>query len=571
MTAMPPALRCAALAVSVLALGAPAGTALQAPERPAPQAPSAPQPQAVPGPFAQPRSSLITLRAILESREAKRAELAAKNRELEAEPNRERQLVLLEEARSLQAQIAELDLSFEAVATGIDVPAFMGVGRDSFDIRSELENLLQPIIQELKAATEDPRQLEQLRAELAFQQERQRLARAAITHLETLVGESRDAELRAQLEASLAAWRNKLKETQNRETVARFQLDTRLQERKSLIQSTRSVFSSFFRSRGRNILLAGVTLLGVFLGLRFLYDRLRRISPVHRRKNRAFYVRLIDVVFFLFTGVAAVFAALLVLYVAGDWVLLGITLLFLLGIVWASKTALPQQFEQVRLLLNLGSVREQERVLHEGLPWRVSRLSLYTLLANPELTGGVIRLPIRALVGLNSRPYSDKELWFPCRPKDWVFLADGRRGKVLLQTPETVRIELLGGSKVTYRTADFLALNPELMSDGFRVSVTFGIDYRHQAICTTEVPQAMRARLEKELSALIGAEHVRAVSVEFQEAGASSLDYLAQVDVDGEVAERYERIRRALQRILVDECNDQGWVIPFTQITLHQA
>jgi hypothetical protein len=30
-------------------------------------------------------------------------------------------------------------------------------------------------------------------------------------------------------------------------------------------------------------------------------------------------------------------------------------------------------------------------------------------------------------------------------------------------------------------------------------------------------------------------------------------------------------IRHAIQRILVDACNDNGWEIPFTQITLHQA
>lgn len=30
-------------------------------------------------------------------------------------------------------------------------------------------------------------------------------------------------------------------------------------------------------------------------------------------------------------------------------------------------------------------------------------------------------------------------------------------------------------------------------------------------------------------------------------------------------------IRHGIQRILVDACNDQGWEIPFTQITLHQA
>jgi hypothetical protein len=30
-------------------------------------------------------------------------------------------------------------------------------------------------------------------------------------------------------------------------------------------------------------------------------------------------------------------------------------------------------------------------------------------------------------------------------------------------------------------------------------------------------------------------------------------------------------LERALARLLVDVCNENGWVIPFTQITLHQS
>jgi hypothetical protein len=64
---------------------------------------------------------------------------------------------------------------------------------------------------------------------------------------------------------------------------------------------------------------------------------------------------------------------------------------------------------------------------------------------------------------------------------------------------------------------------------------------------------------------------VRSIKVEFQSAGTSSLDYVVLADFDGSLGSRYNFIKRRIQSICVDVCNDNGWVIPFTQITVHQA
>jgi hypothetical protein len=103
------------------------------------------------------------------------------------------------------------------------------------------------------------------------------------------------------------------------------------------------------------------------------------------------------------------------------------------------------------------------------------------------------------------------------------------------------------------------------------VAVTFGVDYQHQHASTTEVPRIMEQRLQEELIKLVGREDLANVQVEFKEAGDSSLDYLVLADFKGQVAERLDALHRSIQRILVDTCNDRGWVIPFTQITVHPA
>ena len=59
------------------------------------------------------------------------------------------------------------------------------------------------------------------------------------------------------------------------------------------------------------------------------------------------------------------------------------------------------------------------------------------------------------------------------------------------------------------------------------------------------------------------------LDVEFKEAGTSSLDLEVMADFSGEVAKDYFKLSRAIQRISVDACNKYGWIIPFTQVTIH--
>lgn len=515
--------------------------------------------------------STLTLETLRQSILAREKELEEKQRAIEQATSGERKQQLLAEANQILAAIDRLRLDFDSVATGIDVAAYQLGPREDLDLKSEVMKLLAPIIDELKAATEEPRQIEELRSALTHFEERQRLARDAIRNMDNLLAVIPPGELRTEVERSRQVWEQRVRDIQSQASVARYQLETRLEKRRSLIDSSRSALSEFFRSRGLNLLVALVTFFAVFLAFRWLYALIRRVSPIHRRPDRPFYARLLDVLYHGFTGLTAIAGALLVLYAAGDWVLLGIALLFLLGLAWASKNTLPQFFDQIRILLNFGPVRELERVVYNGLPWRVSRIGVHAVLTNPDLAGSIVRLPVRELTGMRSRPCLADEVWFPSRKNDYVRLNDGKFGQVVHQSPEAVRLRLRSGTTVTYPTSTYLDLCPENLSQGFMVVETFGIDYEHQAISTTRVPQVMRARLEAALLETVSAEDLTALVVDFKAAGASSLDYGVYASFRGTVAERAEALRRTIQRALVDVCNDQGWVIPFMQVTVHEA
>ena len=220
-------------------------------------------------------------------------------------------------------------------------------------------------------------------------------------------------------------------------------------------------------------------------------------------------------------------------------------------------------------MLNVGAAREGERVIYNGLPFRISSLNLQSQLRNPELEGS-IRLPLRLLGELTSRPFTN-EAWFPSSTGDYLLLPDGSFAQVLQQTVEIVRLKVMG-SVVQYASADFLQLGARnLTREGFGIAVVFGIDYELQDISLDTVPERFKTAITAAFEASSYAADFKDLLVEFKLAGSSSLDYLVYVNMQGAAAGSYFAIGRLVQQTCVDVCNHEGWGIPFTQVTVHQA
>ena len=126
-------------------------------------------------------------------------------------------------------------------------------------------------------------------------------------------------------------------------------------------------------------------------------------------------------------AVASVMAALMVLYVVGDILLLALGVILVLLILLGLRNYLPRFINETKLLLNVGAVRERERVIYQGLPWMVRTLGMYSRLYNPALEG-LLRVPMSDMLELVSRPYREDEPWFPTQVNDWV--RDNTGGKI---------------------------------------------------------------------------------------------------------------------------------------------
>ena len=166
--------------------------------------------------------ALATLDVLRDSRQARLDQLEALRDEFDPNTDSELRLSQIEEARRLSLEISQLEREFVTIATGIDVSALEAGETDEMDLVGELTQFLQPLISELRQATEDPREIEQLADQLEAIEKRQLpMTAKAITNIRDLADAAEPGgELEAQLRDTLAQWETRQRELENQQHVA---------------------------------------------------------------------------------------------------------------------------------------------------------------------------------------------------------------------------------------------------------------------------------------------------------------------------------------------------------------
>lgn len=510
------------------------------------------------------------LKSLINAIQTQEQAVQEKRAQLDKAVTPEERKSLFDELTSLTSKLNQTTHDLTSVASGIPydhVPNDKGA--PPLSLQKEMNDLLVPVISVLKEATEKPRAIETLTSQIESGREQIVRLNNSITNIRERLPAYQDAVVKQRVEAILSALEADLRETENDINIQEHRRDDLKAGQKSLLATSSELFSKYFQVRLLNLFLAIATFVILFFGARLTYQYLHRFSPLTKQGKPSFYRRLIDVLYYSLTFFGAIFAAILVLYVRGDWMLLSLGVLFLIGLALVAKNAIPHYYEQTRLLLNLGEIREGERIVIDQVPWLVESLNFFTTLSNPRLTGGQLRIPIRQLSTMVSRPYDPKEPWFPCEEGDWVSLDDGALGRVVLQTPEQVQMIFLGGVRKTYSVSTFLNNNPKSLSQGFRIATTIGLDYRHQEQIAKEIPASLQSDIHQKLLEEIEREHLHHVFVEFASAAASSLNLYIGADLTGDLASKHDQLSRTLQRLAVESCQRQGWSIALPQLKLH--
>ncbi len=477
---------------------------------------------------------------------------------------------LTAELEAIDKQMAGAVTDFERIATGVDITLFDKKEPEPFNWKNEVLSLAEPGIMEIKRMTVKARNKSKLKDERSTYEDLLPVAIKARTRIETLIKEAKDETLKKTLKALLPEYKGVESQIANKLDLIRMQLEEIEREEASVIDSTQDSVKHFFRTRGLSLTIAVVACLGVILFLRLLSRNILKVMPGYKSRYRPFHIRVVELAFRILTVVFTLLAVVVVFYISEDWVLLSLCIILLMGLVWAAKNTLPQYVNQSRLMLNIGAVREGERIMYHGVPWLVKRINFYSILENPTL-GIKLRIPIGDLLDKTSRKFHRSEAWFPCRKDDWVILSDGTRGGVVHLSHETVELVLRGGARKTYLTSDFLSMNPLNLSVNYRLKIPFGIGYVHQDEATSSIPERLQTHIQSQIEAEGYADEMLNLKVEFAEAGACSLDMVVIADFKGKMAPLYNRLKRAIQRWCVDAATIYNWEIPFPQMVIHKG
>ena len=512
--------------------------------------------------------TLTTLQKFTKLRSTQQAQIKEIERQLRSSPSGSEKKELQKDLAELQSEQDSLKENFVEIAAGISFSAISSKQEQDFNLSAEMLSLMEPVIREMKHMTSEVRKKSDIREEITFYTTRIPKAKVAIVNVTALIAAAKDKALKEYLQDILDNWKRHLSNMESQLQALELQLSRIESAETSFTDASQTYLKSFFQKRGLYLTQALLVVFVILVLSRLSHKLMMRLVPGYRMKHRRFNIRLLDLMHRMITIALTIIGPMVVFYVAEDWVLFSLGVLLLLGAAWTLRTAIPRYWQQIRIYLNIGSVREGERIFLEGLPWRVKKIDIFTLLDNPD-AGISQRIAIENLVDLKSRPTRGDEPWFPCRKDDWVLLSDGIRGKVVGISHELVELVERGGAHKTYITQDFLGQSPRNLSVNFRLKETIGVSYNLQSISTTSMLQILKAHLLKNIEAEGYAPDLIQLNVEFQSANTSSLDLVVLADFKGVQAPLYNRLRRAIQRWCVDACTENNWEIPFTQLTLH--
>lgn len=520
------------------------------------------------------KNSLLSLSETLESRRTRIAELS---RDLQRTRDETEQASLQAEIDELKAEISQVQDEIEIVVLGLQSREYAEIGNsptetDQFDLGTEVGRIFQPLVISLKRATEPSRRMEELRQLSSRTQRRQEVAQATLDH----IGQFRQdevtypAEIEERLTAYEEAWKTRFQESVDLGNALQQQLDAAQRAQGNTFTQFTDDFGSFIINRGANLLMALGSAIAFFVLCQLLRVGLINFYRTKRTGVLSAPIRIIGMVISFIGIIGALMIAITIFNIRHDWLMLAMSLLLALAISWSFVKALPTLLEEMRVLLNLGSVREGERTIVNGLPYRIERLSIYSKLVNPALQGGSLVFPVRELINMHSRPITEGEAWFPTEIGDWI-VRDGQNYEIVNQSPEHVIMRRPGGSEDFVPVAEFLDTLFISLSSGYRRTHVVGLSYDHLDIASDHIPGILSKSVYKRIAARIGEEAILNIETRLLDLGDSSLDFKVLVDIGPDQGQHWQPIQTDIANGVVDACLANGWKIPFPQLVVHKG
>ncbi len=477
---------------------------------------------------------------------------------------------------TLKAQEKSLESIFNKMAFGGVNPHVLAnktPNADDFKWQEELLVIVKPLFAEMRSLTEKPRERDRLNYENAELEAKYKAISEGLRSLNSIPEDQISAETAKRITILRKQWTNYQQELLNQKNILALQLKELEATEVSLEERIKNALSAIFLGRGLILLMAVLAGAGVVLifgvAVKRTYIGFEQKRQKHRRSRKVnTRLRFLWIIYNVAVYVSAIMAFLSVIYIQGDMVLFGLAVLLIFFGIISLRNSAPKYVSELKIFMNLGAVREGERIMYRGIPWEVKRLSFYCTCVNPVLENGRIRISLSEIADLNSRPFNSEEEWFPTQVGDNIFLPDGSYAKVKRQTPEMVYLESFF-REIMIPAADFYSMKVQNVAAGFYVSPTFGLDYCHTDLPISEVSAAFEAKMRERLNDIGVMEYLRSISVQVKRIiYGQAIEYAVVMEYEGECAGSYFRIERLTNHACLEVCQEKGWKLPRQQISV---
>lgn len=419
---------------------------------------------------------LITISNDIKELQAKRTNLSA---EIKKEDDDARKKELEDSLKRANTQLKDYTDLFEKISLGgidttrFDTPAKQAIQQvDDYNWQKELIQIAQPVFTEMKKITDAPRKRDLLRLEQKEIDERLSQLRKGLQTLEQIQITELPENAQKNLKEIQDNWQNLFKELEREHKLAAIKLDELTVKEDFTTRLTKGAWGF---AKGRGLLL--IITIAVISLLLYGFNRLLVLLESREKNKISIRWRIFMLLYQIITTLIVVIITLAILYSSGDMVLFGVAILIILAFLVTSRNSIPKYFIKTRIFLNMGQAREGERVIYNDLPWKISRINLYsTYLVNPLLENGTIRLTIDHLNTMISRPVKMDETWFPTVVNDVVLLPNGTAYKVMRQTPEYVYLTA-AGTELIYPSKDFMKDKIINITYGYNTSTELAVCY----------------------------------------------------------------------------------------------
>ncbi|RLC02779.1 MAG: hypothetical protein DRH34_06785, partial [Deltaproteobacteria bacterium] len=231
-------------------------------------------------------ASLKMLYSIIELKKNLNQRIKEKNQNLMNSSSDTEKKILKSELAKLDKQLNASSADFERIATGIDIGLFAEKKAEAFDWQDELVGLIKPGIREIKRLTVKARYKAKLKDELSYYQGLSPVARQANQNIARLISQTKDPELKKNLEKLVPEWKSVEKQILNKAEIVGMSLAEIENEEESIIETSQVSVKNFFRTRGLFLLIAVIACLGVIFFLRLFSRAVVRFIPGYTSKYR---------------------------------------------------------------------------------------------------------------------------------------------------------------------------------------------------------------------------------------------------------------------------------------------